>query len=350
MPRQTYRNVIVTDEILEKINPVNLKIVNRYLRNFDTKRSDKSVVVKRSDYNIFLCWNYLYNDNVAIPDIKKSELLDFFDFGVNELGWGSSRFASMHSSLRTLFNYITNFLDDEYPNFRSYIDRIEKPAKTARREKTVLSIEQVESLIKYLKFDEKNLQPLTYLLMAIGSGMRISEIVQMRTDLIDENNLAFNDNFLKTTKKIRTKGFGKEGEPKYKYIYKSIFWDTYQEWLKKREEILKTKNKNHNYIFIKSNGDPATTEVINYWLRKWEAYLKDDIETNPKGEPVNLYAHCFRHYIVTYLSKQGINKDLIIAIIGWKTDGMYDIYCDLDEDERTFLDLDKLGNVFGGGA
>ena len=46
MPRKTYRKVIVTDEILAKINKENTRIVERYLRNFDTKRSDKSVIVK----------------------------------------------------------------------------------------------------------------------------------------------------------------------------------------------------------------------------------------------------------------------------------------------------------------
>ena len=53
MPRKTYRKVIVTDEVLSKINKENIRIVERYLRNFDTKRSDKSVEVKRSEYNIF---------------------------------------------------------------------------------------------------------------------------------------------------------------------------------------------------------------------------------------------------------------------------------------------------------
>ena len=34
--------------------------------------------------------------------------------------------------------------------------------------------------------------------------------------------------------------------------------------------------------------------------------------------------------------------------MGWKSDSMYDVYCDTDEDERTFMDLDKLSSVFGG--
>ena len=73
MGRKTNRVIITSPEIEAKINPENKKIVDRYLRNFDTKRSDKSVVVKRSDYNIFLCWNYLYNDSKCIADLKKYE-------------------------------------------------------------------------------------------------------------------------------------------------------------------------------------------------------------------------------------------------------------------------------------
>lgn len=319
MPRKTYRKVIVTEEILAKINKENQKIVDRYLRNFDTKRSDKSVIVKRSDYNIFLCWNYLYNDNKPIPQIKKYELMDFFDFGVNELGWGTSRFSSMHSSLNTLFNFIENFMDEDYVGFKNQMSKIEKPVKQMAREKTVLSEDQVNSLIEHLKKDEKNYQKLICLLLFISSGVRLSECLRITTDMIDENNLAFGDNFLKTTKKVKTKGFGKKGEPKYKYFLKDLFLEDYKIWLKQREEILKEKGRNHNAILLKSNGDPATVEVVNYWVRQWEDYLTNDTKTNPKHERINIYPHCLRHWLVTQMARKGISQELTVAIYGWKS-------------------------------
>lgn len=345
MGRKTKKVVITDPEVEAKINPENKRIVDRYLRNFDTKRSDKSVIVKRSDYNIFLCWNVLYNDNKCIAEIKKYELMDFFDFGVNTLGWGTSRFHSMHSSLSTLFNFITNFLDEDYPNFVNHISKIEKPVKQPIREKTVLTDEQINSLIAHLK-EGGDQQQLVYLLLCIGSGARISETLRFTVDIIDENNLAFGGHFLKTTKMIKTKGFGKTGTPKYKYIYKDLFLEEYKKWLVEREKILKKNGKSHNSIFIKTNGDPATNDKVNYWIRKWGDYLTNDDKTNPKHEEVYTYAHCFRHYLATHLARKGIGQELIVAIFGWRTADMYNVYCDLDEDERTFKDIDKLEDAF----
>lgn len=318
MGRKTKKVVITSPEIEAKINPENKKIVERYLRNFDTKRSDKSVVVKRSDYNIFLCWNYLYNDNKCIADLKKYELMDFFDFGVNVLGWGTSRFHSMHSALSTLFNFMVNFLDEDYPNFINHINKIEKPVKQPIREKTILTDEQVESLIQHLR-DIGEQQQVTYLLLCIGSGARISETLRFTTDIIDENNTAFGGHFLKTTKMIKTKGFGKTGAPKYKYIYKDLFWKDYQKWLIERQKILEKTGKNHNSIFIKTSGEPATVDKINYWTKKWSEYLTNDTKTNPNHKEVYFYVHACRHYLTTMLAKKGIGQELIVAIFGWKT-------------------------------
>ena len=125
-----------------------------------------------------------------------------------------------------------------------------------------------------------------------------------------------------------------------------MFLDEYKKWLIEREEILKKNNKNHNAIFIKKNGDPATQDKVNYWIRKWGEFLTNDTKTNPKHEEIPAYCHMFRHALCTKLARQGIGQDLIVAIFGWKTADMYNIYCDIDEDERTFKDIDKLDHIF----
>ena len=110
LPRNTFRKIITSPELIEKINPVNKKLVERYLKNFNTKRSDASVEVYRSNYNIFFCWNEIYNDNISFIDIKKSQMLDFFDFCVSELKWSPNRYSQMWSSLSSL----SNFIDDMF--------------------------------------------------------------------------------------------------------------------------------------------------------------------------------------------------------------------------------------------
>ena len=85
MARKTFRKVITSPELIEQINPLNQKLVTRYLKNFDTKRADSSVKVYKSNFNIFFCWNILENDNKFFVDIRKSEMMDFFDYCVTEL-------------------------------------------------------------------------------------------------------------------------------------------------------------------------------------------------------------------------------------------------------------------------
>ena len=45
--RKTFRKVITSDELIAQINPENIKLMERFLKNFATKRSPKSVIVYR---------------------------------------------------------------------------------------------------------------------------------------------------------------------------------------------------------------------------------------------------------------------------------------------------------------
>lgn len=347
MARRTYKKVITSPEIIEQINPENKKLVNRFLKNFDTKRSDSSVKVYRSNFNIFFCWNCQYNDNKSFIDIKKSQLLDFFDFAVSELKWSPNRYAQMWSSLSSLSNFIENILDDEYPNFRNIVKKIEKLPKNVVREKTILTEDQVNNLMEWLESKELY-QEACLLALAISSGARISELFRFDIDLIDENNTAFDDLFLETKKEIKTKGAGKQGAMKYKYIIKDIFMPRYKKWLEIRNDILKKNNISHNSLFIKKDGTPACADTARSWMRKWERYLTEEEPTNVEHKEVNLYPHCLRHYIVTYLSRIGLESDFIIAVMGWKSADMYAIYNDMTAKEKSWKSLNKLKETLKG--
>ncbi len=347
MPRETFRKKITSDETIELINPTNKKLINKFLKTFDTKSSSVSVKNYKSDYNIFFCWNVLHNENKAFADIKKSELSEFFNYAVVELQWGSSRYRRMHSALSSLSNYIVNILDDEdeYKDFKNIITKIDKIPHVATREKTILSEEQVDNLMDYLLNEKKNIQWACFLALMIGSGARISELFRFTTDIIDEDSVGFNGIFLKTKKPIKTKGRGREGEKTHKYIIKDIFMPIYKQWLEIREQILIEKGMDdHGFIFITKDGEPASTITSRRWIENWQKYLSEEEPTNKNKEIVHLYPHAFRHYIVTHLTRLGLSSDLIIAIMGWKSSEMYKVYNDLRDDEREWKDLDKLEN------
>lgn len=332
MARQTFRKVITSEELTEQINPENQKIIKRFIKEKNTRCSDATIKNYKSDLNIFFTWNLLENDNKFFVDIKKLELADFFSYSVDDLGWGSARFSRMRSCLSSLSEFLEKFYDDVYPNFRNIVLKsIELMPKVARRKKTILSETQVNNLLEYLKQINKP-QEQALLSLAICSGARKSELLRFDIDLIDENNTAFDGLFIETSEQIKTKGFSKAGKPLYKYIIKDLFMPYYNNWLIERKKIMEANGvEEHNKLFIKSDGSPAKISTLDSWIDKWSKYLNEDI-----------YLHALRHYTCTYLSRLGLESELIVEIFGWSSHDMYNIYNDMTAKDKKWKGTSKL--------
>lgn len=332
MPRKTFKKKITDEKYEPYLNKINEKLFIRFLKYKDATCSDKTIKQYRSNLKIFSTWNYLESDNEDYFKIKRIDMADFFNYAVLELKWGSARYSNMRSCLSSLGTYIKKFYYEDYPMFDNYInDVIDSLPKLAVREKTILSVEQVESLMKYIVEDIKSKREACLLSLAISSGARVSELLRFDLDIINEDNTAFDGIFLKTTTRIKTKGFGKQGEAKYKFIIKDLFLPYYHEWLKERAEIMTKNNQSHNKLFIKNDGTPVKVSTVNSWKNQWENYLN-----------VPIYFHAFRHYITTYLSKIGLDQELIVHIMGWKSADMYNIYNDLSAEDKEWKNLSKL--------
>jgi site-specific recombinase XerD len=330
MSRKTFRKIITSEELTSQINPENISLMNRFLKDKSIRTSPKTIIVYESNLQMFLTWNLLNNNNKKFTDIRKLEFSEFFSFASEELKLGSARLNNIRSTLSSLSNFIEKFYDEEYPSFRNVIlNVIESSPKEMRREKTILTDEQIEDLLDYLA--EKNKQQACWLALAITSGARFSELLCFETDLIDENRTAFGDLFLETTRQIKTKGRGKSGKLLYKYILKERFLPYYKKWIAEREIILKDKNLNHNYLFIKQDGNPATGATIRWWIEDFEKYL---------GVP--FYAHALRHYLVTLFSKKNIPPFLIKELMGWSSLEMVQIYDDSTARDREYEELKSL--------
>lgn len=332
MGRDTFRNKITSDELKSQINQDNIKMWERFLREKNTRCADTTIENYNSDLNIFFTWNLLHNDNKFFVNIKKIEFADFFTYAVSELQWKSARFGRMKSCLSSLSEFIVKYFDEEYPQFRNVILKaIESMPKNPAREKSVFTEDEINGLMSYLENDLENKQETCLLALAISSGARKSELLRFTTDVIDENNLAFEDMFLETTKKIKTKGRTKQGKMVHKYIIKDIFMPKYNEWLKERNEILKEKGVEHDYIFIKKDGTPATTSTLESWILKWDKHLDKPF-----------YMHSLRHYTTTYLSRLGFSSDLIVEIFQWGSADMVKIYNDLSAKDKKWKELGNL--------
>lgn len=328
--RETFRKVITSPELIAQINPKNQQLADRFLKNFATKRSPNSVISYRSNLNIFMCWNILWNENKFFVDIKKYELMDFFDFCVTELKWGSNRYAQMHSCLSSFSTWIENIYDEKYPTFRNLLPKIEKLPKEAVRKKSVFKKEELDKLMDWLGEQGKvNEQCLLALIMS--SGSRASELLRFTTDMIDENHTAFEGLFLETTEDVRVKGRGVNGKYIPRYLIKDIFLPYYKQWLPVREQIMKETGKDHNFIFIRPDGEPALISTIRSWMEKWDDVLDK-----------HWYPHAGRHFWTTYLLSIGLEKELIQELQKWSSDALVDIYNDSTAKDRKWKNLDKL--------
>lgn len=331
MSRKTFRKVITSSELLEQINPENKMLMKKFLRHKNAKCSDKTITSYESDLNIYFTYNLLENDNKSFIKTKKIELSNFFDYGLLELKWSGNRYARIRSLMRSFSDFIVNYLDEDFPEFKNLIDKaVTKIPKTPVRKKTILMPEDVYGLRDTLKEKGKLCQA-TYLMLLASSGARLSETLRITTDMIDENYTAFGDLFLETKEEIKTKGHGKQGYMTTRFIIKDTFLPIYKEWLIEREKIMAKNNQNHNAIFIKSNGEPIKVTTVNSWISQWEKILDMD-----------LYAHCYRHFIVSNLTRKNCSSDFIVAVMKWKSADMYKIYCDIEDKDREWKDIDKL--------
>jgi len=328
--RETFRKVITSPELIEQINPKNKQLADRFLKNLSTKRSPKTIEVYRSNLNIFFCWNLENNDNEFYIDIKKYILMDFFDFCATELKWSSNRYAQMHSCLSSFSTWIENIYDEKYPTFRNLLPKIEKLPKETVRKKSVFTKDELDVLMEWLGengyIDEQCL-----LALIMASGARVSELLRFTTDLIDENHTAFEGLFLETTDEMQVKGRGVNGKHIERYIIKDLFLPYYKKWMPIREQIMKENGENHNSIFIKQDGSPATLSSIRARMEKWDKVLSK-----------HWYPHAGRHFWTTYLSSIGLEKELIQELQKWSSDSLVDLYNDATAKDRKWKNLDKL--------
>lgn len=141
----------------------------------------------------------------------------------------------------------------------------------------------------------------------------------MKVSWIDEDSLAYDGLFYKTTEKFRTKGRGKEGKIIDRLILHDPFKPYFDLWVKKRAEILSAKEiEDHDYLFINRSGDPASQDVIRNFIDKTSQIID-----------VVGYPHMYRHYYCTQLkSKYQCSDEFVRTVVRWQSNDLVNLYND----------------------
>ena len=316
MGRKTKQNHITTPELIAQINPENARLVKDYLTYLRSmNRSDTTIEAYKSDLDIFFVWVLLNANNKFFIDITKRDLVSYQNWLINENENSPARVRRLKAVISSLSNYIENILDDEYPNYRSIVKKIENPVNTPVRAKTVLDESDCNNLLNKL-VEKKEYQKACMFALAMASGRRKSELVRFKVSYFDESNIVYGSLY-RTPEKVKSKGRGKQGKLLHFYVLVKQFKPYFDLWVQERERL----GIQSEWLF--PDLDDATqhlsAQTLNSWAKTFSAILG-----------VDFYWHSMRHHYTTYLSEQGIPDNVIQEILGWSDISLVSVYRDTD--------------------
>lgn len=331
MGRKTQMNNITNPELLSQVNPENIQLLNDfvdYLRSI--QRSEETIKGYINDIQIAWVWNLLQNDNRFYCDWTKRQIIKYQNWLINDNQNSPARIKRLKSALSSLGNFIESVLDDEFPNFRNIINKIESPVNQPVRNKTVLSDEQIVSLLNYLtekgKYDKA-----CVLALALYSGRRKSELLRFKVDDFTDEHLVCNGALYKSNP-IKTKGRGVNGKQLECFCLAKKFKPYLDLWLAYREK----EGIRSDWLFPKKSNSNETlcVSTLNSWAKTFSEILG-----------IDFYWHAVRHLTVTNFKRAGIPDTVIQKYIGWEDISMVPVYVDLKADEQLGMYFNEDGII-----
>lgn len=320
MGRKTRQNKITTPALLAKINPKNQRLMQDFLDYLrSVGKAETTISAYESDLRIFFVWALKNADNKYFSEISKRDIIAYQNWLLHHNGNSSARVRRLKSTLSSLSNYLEAILDDELPNFRPIIRKIENPVNTLTREKTVLTDEQADQLLAYLT-ERRQYEKACCFALARYSGRRKSELTRFKVSYFSDENIIYGT-FYRTPKKIRTKSNGVNGKMLTCYVLAKPFKPYLDLWLEQREKM----GIESEWLFP-NREDPSkaiSISTLNSWADSFSKFL---------GIPV--YWHSLRHFFTTSLAKANLPDSAIKTIIGWESLEMVDVYKDIDDEEE----------------
>ena len=319
MARSTKMNSITSPELLRQVNPKNTQLLADFLDYLrSVQRSETTIAGYDNDIQIAWVWCLQNNDNKFFVDWTKRNIVAYQNWLLNNNENSPARIRRLKAALSSLSNYIEGVLDDEFPNFRNIINKVENPVNRPVREKTVWEDEELDDLLEKL-VERADYEKACYLALAMYSGRRKSELCRFRvTDFTDERLVC--GGALYKSAPIKTKGQG-GGKVIPCYTLAKKFKPYLDYWIDYRkrhgiesEWLFPNKKNPKEYV-------PIST--INSWSNTFSRI---------SGRPA--YIHSLRHYFTTSLAKAGIPDGVIQSIVAWESSDMVRLYTDLDADEQ----------------
>lgn len=319
MGRSTIMNSITSEAKLARVNKENMQLLHDFLEYLrSVQRSETTIHGYENDIQIAWVWCLEHNDNKFFVNWTKRNIVAYQNWLLNSNSNSPARIRRLKAALSSLSNFIEGVLDDEYPNFRNIINKVENPVNRPVREKTVWEDDELEDLLRKLT-ERRQYEKACYLALAMYSGRRKAELCRFKVSDFDEDKLVCGGALYKSSP-IKTKGRG-GGKMINCYTLASKFKPYFTAWMNQRED----RNIQSEWLFPnpKDMSESISISTVNSWANTFSRL---------SGKPA--YIHSLRHYFTTSLAKAGIPDGVIQSIVAWETSDMVRIYKDIDADEE----------------
>lgn len=319
MGRKTTMNSITSPELLSRVNPENTQLLRDfldYLRSI--QRSETTIHGYENDIQIAWVWCLENNGNKFFVDWTKRNIVAYQNWLLNSNSNSPARIRRLKAALSSLSNFIEAVLDDEYPNFRNIINKVENPVNRPVREKTVWEDEELDSLLEKL-IENEDYEKACFLALAMYSGRRKAELCRFKVSDFDDDKLVC-DGALYKSSPIKTKGRG-GGKMIACYTLAKKFKPYLDLWLEQRGRA----GVKSEWLFpnLKDEPDCVSISTVNSWSNTFSRL---------SGKPA--YIHSLRHYFTTSLAKAGIPDGVIQSIVAWESSDMVRVYKDIDAEDE----------------
>jgi integrase len=319
MPRKTKQNDITSPELLAQVNPQNMELLSDFLDYLrSVQRSETTIAGYENDIQIAWVWCLKKNGNKFFVDWTKRNIIAYQNWMLNENENSPARIRRLKAALSSLSNYIESVLDDEFPNFRNIINKVENPVNRPVREKTVWNDDELEDLLHYLS-EKREHEKACVLALGIYSGRRKAELCRFRVSDFDDTHLVC-DNALYKSSPIKTKGTG-GGKYINCYTLAKKFKPYFDAWMEERNRLGIVSE----WLFPSKSdmSQQISVATLNSWANTFSKISGRDF-----------YFHSLRHAFTTSLVRSGIPDSVITKIIGWESADMCKVYTDIDADEQ----------------
>ncbi|OGM12729.1 hypothetical protein A2141_01985 [Candidatus Woesebacteria bacterium RBG_16_40_11] len=274
-----------------------------YLRSVK-RLSNRTIKAYQYDLTSFL--GYFRDNNVLdIEDISKEHINQYLSCITLSKTGSTANYNRKLSCIRSFYNYLGQ------KGFNKAFIEEYRPVKNHSRQISYLTEVEKKKFIDTVKYHSTpfyKIRDLSIISLFLNTGIRVSELVNLRIDDIDFRKEGFS--YIRITRK----GGSEETLPLSNEVAKRI-----QKYLKKRPQIKERR------VFIGRKGTNLQANSIYYLVKKY--LRKADINKKKMGP------HMLRHTVGVSLLKKGVDLFTIQKILGHKRLDTTSVYLHVEPED-----------------